>query len=362
MRFEFLRSAGGEFRLVTATRLPFLVLVVAGAVVASGAGEDDPPPTTVIDDVIMYGVDDDTDQLLRYAFGADDYYVVGSVRDEDGNLVDEVEALGYIPSGPHKGLYGATNYDGNERAKLVKFNMFTGNVSVYPVDIGFGNIEGMVAAVHPQSGEWTLYATQTGDSSNADKVTLCHVPPGNPDNAHTITVGAPAVPAHLAHGDTLGPCPGDGEQDSARNLIVIDPATGQGALLMALGNKFEGLAKGPDGALYAARNNELWRIDPFNCPGLTLLGSHAHENVEALEYAFGDYDPHIEVPGVPEDWTSDGILFGFSDTENAMLILNAASGAAVQLPCAVDTTDCEGIVFLTELSDPFGEIVVGPCD
>jgi hypothetical protein len=39
------------------------------------------------------------------------------------------------------------------------------------------------------------------------KVTLCHIPPGNPGNAHTITVGASAVPAHLAHGDTLGPCP-----------------------------------------------------------------------------------------------------------------------------------------------------------
>jgi hypothetical protein len=39
------------------------------------------------------------------------------------------------------------------------------------------------------------------------QVTICHIPPGNPDNAHTITVGASAVPAHLAHGDTLGPCP-----------------------------------------------------------------------------------------------------------------------------------------------------------
>jgi len=41
------------------------------------------------------------------------------------------------------------------------------------------------------------------------KVTICHVPPGNPDNAHTITIGAPAVPAHLANhpGDAIGPCP-----------------------------------------------------------------------------------------------------------------------------------------------------------
>jgi hypothetical protein len=40
-------------------------------------------------------------------------------------------------------------------------------------------------------------------------VTLCHVPPGNPDAAHTIDVGAPAAPTHLAHGDTEGACAGD---------------------------------------------------------------------------------------------------------------------------------------------------------
>ena len=40
-----------------------------------------------------------------------------------------------------------------------------------------------------------------------DKVCLCHIPPGNPSNAHQICVGAPAVNAHLGHGDTLGECP-----------------------------------------------------------------------------------------------------------------------------------------------------------
>lgn len=47
-----------------------------------------------------------------------------------------------------------------------------------------------------------------GAADGSGKVTLCHVPPGNPANAHTITVGAPAVKAHLAHGDVLGPCGG----------------------------------------------------------------------------------------------------------------------------------------------------------
>ena len=41
------------------------------------------------------------------------------------------------------------------------------------------------------------------------KAVICHYPPGNPGNRHTIEVGQPAVPAHLAHGDTLGPCPSE---------------------------------------------------------------------------------------------------------------------------------------------------------
>ncbi len=41
------------------------------------------------------------------------------------------------------------------------------------------------------------------------KMTICHVPPGNPDNAHVIRVGIRAVPAHLMHGDRLGNCGSD---------------------------------------------------------------------------------------------------------------------------------------------------------
>src|SRR5687768_9394498 len=59
-----------------------------------------------------------------------------------------------------------------------------------------------------------------GYGYGAVKVTICHIPPGNPDNAHTITVGAPAVPAHLAHGDTLGPCP---------EVLAAEAATGKKA-------------------------------------------------------------------------------------------------------------------------------------
>ncbi|MCH8853382.1 MAG: right-handed parallel beta-helix repeat-containing protein, partial [Planctomycetes bacterium] len=44
------------------------------------------------------------------------------------------------------------------------------------------------------------------DDDGDGRVTICHVPPGNTGNAHTITVSANALPAHLAHGDQCGPC------------------------------------------------------------------------------------------------------------------------------------------------------------
>ena len=44
------------------------------------------------------------------------------------------------------------------------------------------------------------------DEDGDGRVTICHIPPGNPDNAHTIAVRVNAVPAHLAHGDYCGPC------------------------------------------------------------------------------------------------------------------------------------------------------------
>lgn len=59
----------------------------------------------------------------------------------------------------------------------------------------------MCAAVHAGKAH-----PNACDPQDTKKTTVCHIPPGNPANAHTICVGNPAVPAHLAHGDHLGVC------------------------------------------------------------------------------------------------------------------------------------------------------------
>jgi hypothetical protein len=55
-----------------------------------------------------------------------------------------------------------------------------------------------------------LYACGRG---NEKKVLICHVPPGNPEAAHTLCIGAPALVAHLDNhhasngdSDALGAC------------------------------------------------------------------------------------------------------------------------------------------------------------
>jgi hypothetical protein len=47
-------------------------------------------------------------------------------------------------------------------------------------------------------------ADEDGDAAGGEKVLVCHKPS---KNAHTLSIAPAAVPAHLAHGDTLGPCP-----------------------------------------------------------------------------------------------------------------------------------------------------------
>lgn len=39
-----------------------------------------------------------------------------------------------------------------------------------------------------------------------EKLLICHVPPGDPENEHEICISSNAVQTHLTHGDYCGPC------------------------------------------------------------------------------------------------------------------------------------------------------------
>jgi hypothetical protein len=73
-----------------------------------------------------------------------------------------------------------------------------------------------IMPINPRSLSALLLLALFSTSAIAGKkVTICHIPPGNPDNAHTITVSESAVDAHMAHGDSMGECDNGGSGSSA---------------------------------------------------------------------------------------------------------------------------------------------------
>lgn len=92
----------------------------------------------------------------------------------------------------------------------------------------------VMAGCASQDDDPTMYLTGTEEFAvlNANgqwvcehpkKELICHIPPGNPDNAHTICVSVHAVAAHQEqHGDPIGACDagdadagvGDGDADA----------------------------------------------------------------------------------------------------------------------------------------------------
>lgn len=128
--------------------------------------------------------------------------------------------------------------------------------------------------------------------NNGNKIEICHYPPGNPGNAHTLCVGLPAVAAHLAHGDSLGDC----------NIDHVCPDT----------NSFTG----ENSAFEISRNNYL-NISPnpainttqivfrLNKPGMImvrmsdLLGITVQKVFKGYVNAFKDYIVNVDITNDP---------------------------------------------------------------
>ena len=81
----------------------------------------------------------------------------------------------------------------NNGKTKTEINNFRNNLKI-KFKLGFNN--------NSQKGEQGL-----------EKVAVCHIPSGDPDNAHTIVIARAAVQSHLDHGDILGPCEGGDQQD-----------------------------------------------------------------------------------------------------------------------------------------------------
>ncbi|MBI2582282.1 hypothetical protein HYV87_04125 [Candidatus Woesearchaeota archaeon] len=70
-------------------------------------------------------------------------------------------------------------------------------------------IEGVIIFEVKEAEEELDEEIEDDVDEESGKVTICHVPPGNPRKAHTITIDRAALERHLAHGDFVGECDDD---------------------------------------------------------------------------------------------------------------------------------------------------------
>ncbi len=133
---------------------------------------------------------------------------------EDGGIAsfDFILTPIVISGGGNLNIVGTRIFP-NTSGGAVRFD----NVNSRTITGVHGALDGMNLAFYVESvtpGP-TIPAVCPGDDcadfpcgEKGNKVQVCHVPPGNSANQHTICISPNAVSAHLAHGDFCGPCTG----------------------------------------------------------------------------------------------------------------------------------------------------------
>ena len=122
---------------------------------------------------------------------------------------EEVELKGKLTDNKD-GTFDLETEDGTE-------TISTDENTVIDDGLSLSDLDGLEVEVEAVLIDGVLFATEiefeeeeeVEDRSFGDKITICHIPPGNPSKAHTITVGSEnAVNKHLAHGDVMDSCNG----------------------------------------------------------------------------------------------------------------------------------------------------------
>jgi len=71
---------------------------------------------------------------------------------------------------------------------------------------------------HPSTSDLERYPVDY----ESKKIEICHVPPGNLDNAHTLSISVNAMRAHLGHGDYIEECEVGDDETNDNDEIEIE--------------------------------------------------------------------------------------------------------------------------------------------
>ena len=153
------------------------------------------------------------------------------------------------------------------------------------------------------------------DYINGKKVMICHMPPGNIENAHPIRVSVNAMDAHMGHGDELGDCvliPDDGSEEITGTLkitkITLD---------------------GVDEFDFAVTSNTTTIIPSFAL-NTTDTGMNMTDAIEVIQ---GSYNI---TEALPDDWSVVSVVCNGNLLEDETV----AGGSVNVTVAATETVEC----------------------
>lgn len=178
--------------------------------------------------------------------------------------------------------------------------------------------------------------------ATGSKVTICHIPPGNPAAQHTISVSSSAVPAHLAHGDYLGSC---GDPINPNEVVIISEGTFNGVTKVVtvtlrpshfskFGNFYKTVSAAPaTGDTFNGPFHTNDRLTTYGTPvfwgkvttkkGLKLMGAPKDPKF------YGGYESGVDIP---LQFDTTGMR---SAAQTNGFIFRDTTGAAIQKPIDV---------------------------
>jgi len=318
------------------------------------------PPPTPVTEVVMYTADGDTGHLLRFVFETNEFNDVGAIVNQAGEVMEDIESLAYIPSGPMTGFYGVSVAGGpnSSKHKLARINPVTADAYVFGIGGGSGPLS-YTRGMTPQlfapgvigpadAGDWRLLAVKSHNDN-----TECYLNAIDPATGLFLPLSAGAT----SHG-----------------IAIVD---GGGSFVQC-----EGVAVDANGELFVTDYDTTTKKSRVSHLGVDwaagsalatpLTGYVMSDRIEALEFAYGDagLDP-AQLPWPASSWNvSAGLLIGFSDDDDTLVIVNAALGSGQEgawmplgtvegEPIAFMSIDTEGIIFTTQLGDPNQPILSG---
>jgi len=140
---------------------------------------------------------------------------LGELTDEDGSVCSDINVPGKVYSSDCTDSTGTYILSQEVPCGVpLKLTAVKNNFSL-SIDVTFpcsesNSDENETDTIALSSVDDIKFDDRCGTDSNDDDEdsceVICHRPPGNPDNEHTICVSPNAHPAHLNHGDYIGEC------------------------------------------------------------------------------------------------------------------------------------------------------------